>query len=136
MDGEIFPLLLWLHSSEICEHLFTECHWWDSQLSMRVLTNFPGIFAILFDFIINVETQDQYCTSLPQHSHAASCAPHARLAQPHVRSGSAPPQTAGTAIPWNTRGPATCSVRFRWSSGTAFRLNPVPPRTCRSRPSH
>jgi hypothetical protein len=26
MDGEIFPLLLWLHSSEICEHLFTECH--------------------------------------------------------------------------------------------------------------
>ena len=25
MDGEIFPLLLWLHSSEICEHLFAEC---------------------------------------------------------------------------------------------------------------
>jgi hypothetical protein len=25
MDSKVFPLLLWLHSSEICEHLFSEC---------------------------------------------------------------------------------------------------------------
>jgi hypothetical protein len=46
---------------------------------MRGLMNFPGIFAILFDFLINVEARDRYHASPPQHSHAASCAPHARL---------------------------------------------------------
>jgi hypothetical protein len=25
MDSKVFPLLLWLHSSKICEHLFAEC---------------------------------------------------------------------------------------------------------------
>src|SRR5882757_9562550 len=97
---------------------------------------FCDFFAILFDFLIDVEARDQYRTSPPQHSHATSCAPHARLAPPHVGSASAPSRTAGTAVPWNTRAPATCLVRCRWTSGTAFRLDPVPPRTCRSRPSH
>jgi hypothetical protein len=80
---------------------------------MRGLMNFPGIFAILFDFLIDIETRDRCHTLPPPHSHAASCVPHARLAQPHVGSRSTPPQTAGMAIPWNTRGPATCLVRFR-----------------------
>ena len=25
MDGEIYPLLSWLHSTEVCEHVFGEC---------------------------------------------------------------------------------------------------------------
>jgi hypothetical protein len=92
---------------------------------------FPWYFC---DFIRFFNQRHQYCVLLPQHSHAALCAPHAHLAQPHVGSGSAPPWTAG--IPWNTWGLATCSVHFQWSSSTAFWLNPVLPCTCQSRPSH
>jgi hypothetical protein len=66
---------------------------------MGELTNFAGIFAILFEFLIDVEAQNRYRASTPQHSHTASCAPHARLAPPHVGSASAPLQTDGTAIP-------------------------------------
>jgi hypothetical protein len=29
--------------------------WWDYQLSIRGLTNFPSIFAILFDLLINIK---------------------------------------------------------------------------------
>src|SRR5882762_1219166 len=103
---------------------------------MGELTNFAGIFAILFEFLSDVEAQDQYRASTPQHSHTTSCAPHAHLTPPHIGSVSAPPWTTGTAIPWNTRGPATCPVHFRGTSGTAFLLDSVPPCTYQSRPSH
>jgi hypothetical protein len=96
---------------------------------------FPGIFVILFNLLLNVEARDQSRSSPPQHRHTASCPPHACLAQPHVRSRSAPPRTAGMAIPWNAQGPATCSLHFWGSSSTASRLYQVLPRTCRSRPS-
>jgi hypothetical protein len=94
--------------------------------------NFPGIFAILFYFLIDVEARDQSHSSPLQHNDAASCPPHAHLTQPHVRSGSAPPQTAGTVIniPWNARGSATCPDHFQSYTSTTFQLYPVPPRTC------
>jgi hypothetical protein len=47
---------------------------------MRGLTNFPGIFAILFDFLIDVETRDRYRAS-PRSTATPPCvrlmpAPH------------------------------------------------------------
>jgi hypothetical protein len=42
---------------------------------MRGLTNFPIIFAILFDFLLNVKARDWSHSLPPQHRHATSCPP-------------------------------------------------------------
>jgi hypothetical protein len=97
---------------------------------------FPWYFCDFIRFSNRHRSSRLILRLAPQHSHATSCVPHARLALPHVGSASAPCRTTGTAIPWNPRGLATCPVCFRGTSGSAFRLVPVPPRTCRSRLSH
>jgi hypothetical protein len=37
--------------------------------------NFPVIFVILSDFLLDIEAQDQHRSSPPQHHHATSCPP-------------------------------------------------------------
>jgi hypothetical protein len=56
-------------------------------LSMRDPTNFPNIFAILFDFLFDVEARYQRHSLLLQHRHTTSCpASHSLM----LSQGSAP----------------------------------------------